>query len=107
MVKSGLDPTIIEKKEIPRVSQYRLAAHLSLAFIIYILMLKQGLNTLHPMTKTLHFLPKVGSHSDLDRFRILTLLSTKLVFLTAISGSFFLFFSFLFFPFKFIKFLLF
>jgi heme a synthase len=100
MVKSGLDPAIMEKKEIPRVSQYRLAAHLSLAFIIYMLMLKQGLNTLHPTTKTLHLLPNVVSHSDLDRFRILTLLSTKLVFLTASSGNFL-------FPFNLIHFLLF
>ena len=35
MVKSGLDENQISKTEIPRVSQYRLAAHLSLAFLLY------------------------------------------------------------------------
>lgn len=35
MVKSGLDEELISKTEIPRVSPYRLAAHLSLAFLLY------------------------------------------------------------------------
>ena len=35
MVKSGLDEEKISKTEIPRVSQYRLAAHLTLAFLLY------------------------------------------------------------------------
>jgi len=35
MVKSGLDEEKINKTEIPRVSQYRLAAHLTLAFLLY------------------------------------------------------------------------
>ena len=35
MVKSGLDEEKISKTEIPRVSQYRLAAHLSMAFLLY------------------------------------------------------------------------
>ena len=48
MVKSGLDPIIIENKAVPRVSQYRLAAHLSLAFFIYAMMLKEGLAHLKP-----------------------------------------------------------
>ncbi len=34
MVKSGLDHSIIENREVPRVSQYRLAAHLACAFVI-------------------------------------------------------------------------
>jgi heme A synthase len=48
MVKSGLDPQIVENRDVPRVSQYRLAAHLSLAFFIYVLMLKEGLAHLWP-----------------------------------------------------------
>ena len=48
MVKSGLDPKIVENKDVPRVSQYRLAAHLSLAFFIYVMMLKEGLAHLKP-----------------------------------------------------------
>ena len=48
MVKSGLDPEIIEKKEAPRVSHYRLAAHLTTAFAIYLLMLRTGFSLFHP-----------------------------------------------------------
>jgi heme a synthase len=48
MVKSGLDPEIIERKDVPRVSQYRLAAHLSMAFLIYTFLLKNGIAALRP-----------------------------------------------------------
>ena len=37
MVKSGLDNRIVEERDVPRVSHYRLAAHLGTAFVIYIL----------------------------------------------------------------------
>ncbi len=49
MVKSGLDPTSNSDSYIPRVSQYRLATHLSMAFILYTLFLWTGLsNVLTP-----------------------------------------------------------
>lgn len=35
MVKSGLDEELVSKSEVPRVSQYRLASHLSAAFVFY------------------------------------------------------------------------
>ena len=46
MVKSGLDEKKISKTEIPRVSQYRLAAHLGSAFALYSLMFWQALTHL-------------------------------------------------------------
>ena len=48
MVKSGLEHKP-ESMDIPRVSQYRLAAHLSSALVLYTLFLWQGLShTLSP-----------------------------------------------------------
>ena len=48
MVKSGLDEEQISKTQIPRVSQYRLAAHLGSAFTLYSLMFWQALTHLLP-----------------------------------------------------------
>ena len=48
MVKSGLDEEKIGKTQIPRVSQYRLAAHLGSAFTLYALMFWQALTHLLP-----------------------------------------------------------
>lgn len=48
MVKSGLDEEKISKTQIPRVSQYRLAAHLGSAFTLYSLMFWQALTHLVP-----------------------------------------------------------
>lgn len=44
MVKSGLDPSKNSNADVPRVSQYRLASHLSLAFILYSIYLWTGLS---------------------------------------------------------------
>lgn len=46
MVKSGLRQEIIEKGEVARVSQYRLAAHLTFAFTLYLVTLSAGLQIL-------------------------------------------------------------
>lgn len=46
MVKSGLDPTNNSESSVPRVSQYRLATHLSLAFVLYSLFFYNGLGFL-------------------------------------------------------------
>lgn len=51
MVKSGLDEEIVSKTEIPRVSQYRLASHLGLAFIAYAGMFWSGLGQLLPRSQ--------------------------------------------------------
>lgn len=44
MVKSGLDPSNNSNANVPRVSQYRLASHLSLAFILYSIYFWNGLS---------------------------------------------------------------
>ena len=44
MVKSGLDPSSNSDKDIPRVSQYRLATHLTMAFVLYSMYLWTGLS---------------------------------------------------------------
>jgi heme A synthase len=46
MVQSGLDQSIVENRQVPRVSQYRLAAHLASAFTIYIGCVVTGLQIL-------------------------------------------------------------
>ena len=51
MVKSGLDEELISKTEIPRVSQYRLASHLGLAFIAYAGMFWSALGQLLPRSQ--------------------------------------------------------
>lgn len=47
MVKSGLEKPKVET-DVPRVSQYRLAAHLGSALLLYIFMFSAGLKTLLP-----------------------------------------------------------
>lgn len=44
MVKSGLDPSKNSNKELPRVSEYRLATHLTMAFVLYSIYLWTGLS---------------------------------------------------------------
>ena len=51
MVKSGLDEEVVSKTEIPRVSQYRLASHLGLAFIAYAGMFWSGLGQFLPRSQ--------------------------------------------------------
>ncbi|XP_035208616.1 cytochrome c oxidase assembly protein COX15 homolog [Stegodyphus dumicola] len=80
MVKSGLE----EKPEpdgVARVSQYRLAAHLGMAFILYSLMLWSGLN---------HLLPpqSMETTQKLLKFRRFAHGAKGLIFLTAFSGAF-------------------
>ena len=48
MVKSGLDEKITDNYAEPRVSHYRLASHLGLAFVFYSLLLWNGLAHLYP-----------------------------------------------------------
>lgn len=48
MVKSGLEKKPIAENDIPRVSQYRLAAHLGTAVLLYSSMLYTALGILLP-----------------------------------------------------------
>jgi len=81
MVKSGLDEQTLATTAHPRVSQYRLASHLGLAFMIYSLTFYQSLahilkdNQLQ-VTKELRLLRKFA-HGSL-----------ALVYVTAVSGAF-------------------
>ncbi|VDK30246.1 unnamed protein product [Gongylonema pulchrum] len=81
MVKSGLDPNNNSNKDIPRVSQYRLATHLTLAFVLYTVFLWTGLS--HVFTPHDHTnINKIG------RLRGMTHLSKTLIVLTAVMGAF-------------------
>jgi cytochrome c oxidase assembly protein subunit 15 len=97
MVKSGLEESLMDDPTaIPRVSQYRLAAHLGTAFLLYIGMLGTGLAALRDWqfakgdkwsgVAATRWQDVVGH----PRVRMFTRLSwglTGLVFLTALSGK--------------------
>ncbi|XP_071491615.1 heme A synthase COX15-like [Diadema antillarum] len=79
MVKSGLEEPA--KHDIPRVSQYRLAAHLGSAFLLYSLMLWGGLTqVLKPLT--------IPSSKNLSLLRKCAHGSMAIIFTTALSGAF-------------------
>lgn len=80
MVKSGLEEKP-ESYDIPRVSQYRLSAHLGSALLLYCASLWTGLTMLLPA----HKLADTKSLTQLRRFAKGT---GGLVFLTALSGAF-------------------
>lgn len=80
MVKSGLDPKLEHNGAVPRVSQYRLAAHLGTAFVAYSAMFWTALDVF-------------ASHKGFTRLttfsRVLkgAHLVTAQIFLTAMSGA--------------------
>ncbi|NWX40228.1 COX15 protein, partial [Steatornis caripensis] len=79
MVKSGLEEKP-DSYDIPRVSQYRLAAHLGSALVLYSASLWMGLSLLLPR----HKLPETHQLLRLRQFAHGT---TALIFLTALSGK--------------------
>ncbi|XP_030756700.1 cytochrome c oxidase assembly protein COX15 homolog [Sitophilus oryzae] len=86
MVKSGLEERFHGENDVPRVSQYRLASHLSLAFVLYTLLLWSAFNELLP-AETL----KVSTDAVLKatrKFRMFAHTTKGMVFLTAVSGAF-------------------
>ncbi|XP_026532738.1 cytochrome c oxidase assembly protein COX15 homolog [Notechis scutatus] len=80
MVKSGLEEKP-DSHDIPRVSQYRLTAHLGSALVLYCYSLWTGLSLLLPQ----HKLPKIRQLLRLRKFAYGT---SGLIFLTALSGAF-------------------
>lgn len=82
MVKSGLEDRFDGPNDVPRVSQYRLAAHLSLAFILYASLLRGALDHLSPA------LNWPVMNKSITKFKILSHSSKGLVYLTAISGNY-------------------
>ena len=83
MVKSGLDPKNFEgPNDIPRVSQYRLAAHLSSAMILYSFLLWNSCAILLPPVQTAKNVA-VKALPYMANFRRLALTAKGLVFVTA------------------------
>ena len=88
MVQSGLEDRFHSESDVPRVSQYRLAAHLSLAFVLYTLLLWSALDHLLPAQKLAEAVT-----SPAQKFRWLTHTCKGMVFLTAVSGKYIIFVS--------------
>jgi len=92
MVKSGLKDDLFAPGSHPRVSQYRLTAHLGAAFLVYLSMVWNGLSILREqkllrdpaMAQTL--LQKLNS-SPVRRFKVVTAALFALTFTTAMSGG--------------------
>ncbi|XP_072281322.1 heme A synthase COX15 isoform X2 [Pyxicephalus adspersus] len=80
MVKSGLEEKP-DSYDVPRVSQYRLAAHLGSALVLYCASFWTGLSLLFPRQKLLET-------RQLLKLRTFTHGAAGLVFLTALSGAF-------------------
>ena len=72
----------------PRVSQYRLAAHLSAAMVLYSFMLWNSLSILKPPKKIVMEQFNKMDAMSLVKFRKLAMGTKGLVFLTAVSGAF-------------------
>ncbi|GAA5984163.1 hypothetical protein JCM10908_006077 [Rhodotorula pacifica] len=100
MVKSGLDEkSVQELGGVPRVSQYRLAAHLGMAFLVYSACLRFGLGAGRDWKlarkvkglagwKTVEETVRGLQSKTVGRTRALVTLVTALVFTTALSGAF-------------------
>lgn len=98
MVKSGLEDSLMETPgAVPRVSQYRLAAHLGTALILYAGMFWSGLSVLKDW-KFAHRGVWAGVNDGrtwetvlanplVKRFKRQSAILTALVFLTALSGK--------------------
>ena len=108
MVKSGLSEEIVETRGVPRVSQYRLAAHLSMALLLFAGMLGVGLQikrdrmwaeagVWNGLTEKNGVKPwdAVFSNPAARRFRLAAGFLASLVFVTACSGMLGITFQFL------------
>jgi len=85
MVKSGLDHNnFLGPSDVPRVSQYRLAAHLSSAVVLYSFLFWNAKDILRPAFKfdAAKVTPSILS------FRKLVISSKALAFITLVSGAF-------------------
>merc|ERR1712180_108104 len=83
MVKSGLDHNnFLGPSDVPRVSQYRLAAHLSSAVVLYSLLFWSAKSVLRPSITWSQVTPSMAA------FRKLVIGSKALAFITLVSGAF-------------------
>ena len=87
MVKSGLKDEIVENGEIPRVSAYRLATHLSCAFVLYGLLTNTAINILSPNNVSLTGM-NGASLQMVKKFKSKAHGLAALAFITALSGAF-------------------
>jgi heme a synthase len=96
MVKSGLDQQILETGAVPRVSQYRLAAHLSAALLFFMGTMRMGLSIKKDLQWSRGGLVN-GVGDDLlsrlqnpavRRFKSASAILLVLAFVTAMSGAF-------------------
>ncbi|KAF2837467.1 cytochrome c oxidase assembly protein-like protein cox15 [Patellaria atrata CBS 101060] len=92
MVKSGLHDDLFAPGSHPRVSQYRLTAHLGAAFIVYTTMLVSALNILKEHTllrdpDAARKYMKLLQEPKYQPFRRSTAALTALIFITAMSGA--------------------
>jgi cytochrome c oxidase assembly protein subunit 15 len=92
MVASGLKDDLFAPGSHPRVSQYRLAAHLGAAFLVYVSMLSSGLSILRErkfLAAPEEALKKLNTlrHPHLRLFRGSVVGISLLVFTTAMSGA--------------------
>ncbi|CAG2182024.1 unnamed protein product, partial [Oppiella nova] len=79
MVKSGLEEKSEYQRD-PKVSHYRLAAHLGTALVFYSLLLWSGFTHLMPPSQ-------IENSRQIMKFRKYTHMTKGLVFLTALSGA--------------------
>lgn len=84
MVKSGLDPEIVEYQGTARVSQYRLAAHYTTALLIQLLSLGAGLRIVGVLSKS----APIDLSKAIKSLRGSVHGVATLAFLTAVSGAF-------------------
>ncbi|KAK7060268.1 Cytochrome c oxidase assembly protein cox15 [Paramarasmius palmivorus] len=100
MVKSGLEDSLMDTPgAVPRVSQYRLASHLGLAFLLYAGMFGTGMAIIKEakfvrgaVEKWMGMSPAAFNESlhrmSVEAFRARAWILTALVFVTALSGAF-------------------
>lgn len=98
MVKSGLDQSLMETPgAVPRVSQYRLAAHLGLALVLYAGMFSTAMITIKEFKfaqgaswqgQKLKAFSAALASPMMKRLHLQTRLLSALIFLTALSGAF-------------------
>ena len=86
MVKSGLDNKIVEDQAVPRVSHYRLAAHLGTALTIYAAMMVSAFDLLAKPSQEAKVLEMLRS-PQAARLKTLSLVTLGLVATTIMSGA--------------------
>ena len=88
MVKSGLDDEILENNQVPRVSAFRLATHLTCAVTIFAIALRAGLRVRIHIPELTN-IQRILEGKALQKLHRYTYRVTAAVFTTALSGRFY------------------